>query len=57
MPERIRIMENEPQRSRGIRKLTVDNYAVFFFIENDSIIVTNVLYGASDIETRLKKDI
>lgn len=54
MPERRRILESEPERSRGLRKLRVDNYAVFYFIDEESVVVTNVLYGASDIESRLK---
>ena len=54
MPERIKLMESEPEKTRGLRKLIVDNYAVFFIIEDDAVIVTNVLYGASDIENRLR---
>ena len=54
MPERIKIMESEPEKTRGLRKLIVDNYAVFFFVIDDTVIVTNVLYGASDIENRLR---
>ena len=56
MPERIKLMESEPEKTRGLRKLIVDNYAVFFIIEDDTVIVTNVLYGASDIENRLRGD-
>ena len=54
MPERIKLMESEPERTRGLRRLNVDNYAVFFIIADDVVIVTNVLYGASDIENRLR---
>ncbi|MGN8764983.1 type II toxin-antitoxin system RelE/ParE family toxin [Hornefia butyriciproducens] len=54
MPERIKLMESEPERTRGLRGLIVDNYAVFFIIADDVVIVTNVLYGASDIENRLR---
>lgn len=54
MPERIKLMESEPEKTRGLRKLIVDNYAVFFIIEDDAVIVANVLYGASDIENRLR---
>ena len=54
MPERIKLMESEPERTRGLRRLIVDNYAVFFIIADDVVIVTNVLYGASDIESRLR---
>lgn len=54
MPEHIKLMESEPERTRGLRRLIVDNYAVFFIIADDVVIVTNVLYGASDIENRLR---
>ena len=54
MAERIRIMESEPERSKEMRRLLVDNYSVFFVIQGDKVIVTDVLYSASDIESRLK---
>ena len=48
MAERIRIMESEPERSKEMRRLLVDNYSVFFVIQGDKVIVTDVLYSASD---------
>ena len=54
MAERIRIMESEPERSKEMRRLLVDNYSVFFVIQGDKVIVKDVLYSASDIESRLK---
>ena len=54
MAERIRIMESEPERSKEMRRLLVDNYSVFFVIQGDKVIVTDELYSASDIESRLK---
>ncbi len=53
-PERFRIMDSEPEHSRGIRRMLVDNYSVFYVIKDDRVIVTDVLYSASDIEKRLK---
>lgn len=53
-PEKYRVLEFEPEYSRGIRRMTVDNYSVFYVIQNDNVIVFNVLYSASDIESRLK---
>ena len=55
MPERFRIMDSEPEHSNGIRRMLVDNYSVFYVIEEDSVIVTNVLYSASDIGKLLNK--
>ncbi len=54
LADRICIMESEPERSKEMRRLLVDNYSVFFVIQGDNVIVTDVLYSASDIESRLK---
>lgn len=53
-PERYRIMDSEPEHSMEIRRMLVDNYSVFYVIKEDRVIVTDVLYSASDIESRLK---
>lgn len=53
-PERCRIMDAEPGHSKGLRKLLVDHYIVFYLIRGDSVIVTDVLYSGSDIEQRLR---
>ena len=55
LPERIRVMDTEPEHSKGLRKMLIDNYSVFYVIKQDRVIVTNVLYSASDIESRLRK--
>ncbi len=54
LAERIHIMESVQERKREIRRLLVDNYSVFYVIQEDKVIVTNVLYSASDIERRLR---
>ena len=53
MPERFRVMDSEPEHSRGVRRMLVDNYSVFYIIEEDSVVVTDVLYTPSDIGRRL----
>ena len=54
LPERFKIMDSEPEHSRGIRRMLVDNYSVFYVIYKNEVIVTNVLYSASDISERLR---
>ena len=54
-PERLALFECEPEHSRGIHKMIVDNYVVCYVIDPGIVTVTNVLYGASDIHKRLKK--
>lgn len=53
-PERFRLLESEPEHSRDLRRMNVDHYAVFFVIRKSEVIVTDVLYGATDIEEKLR---
>jgi len=53
-PERFKIMDSEPEHTKEIRKMQVDNYSVFYVIKEDRVIVTDVLYSASDVSKRLK---
>lgn len=53
-PEKARLMESEKERAIGLRQLVVDNYSVFYVVENERVIVMRVLYSASDISIRLK---
>ena len=57
MPDRIRLLDSEPERSKGLRPLIVDNYTVFFVIKDDNIVnVARVLYSSSDISKRLTEE-
>ena len=55
MPERIKVMDSEPERSRGLRPLIVGNYTVFFVINADTVSIARVLYSASNISKRLSE--
>lgn len=44
-PERVRLMESEPERTMGLRQMAVDNYSVFYVIQDREVIVTRVLYS------------
>lgn len=55
-PERVRLMESEPERTMGLRQLAVDNYSAFYVIEDEKVIVTRVLYSASNIEKILRSN-
>jgi plasmid stabilization system protein ParE len=54
-PERVRIMESEPEHTMGLRQITIDNFSAFYVIEDHRVIVTRVLYSASDISKRLSE--
>lgn len=54
--ERIKLVESEPEQIMGLRQLVIDNYSVFYVIEDMDVIVTRVLYSAMDISRRLLED-
>ena len=56
-PERFRIMDSEPEKRMELRRMLVDNYSVFYTIRDERVIVTDVLYMASDIEARLRGEL
>jgi plasmid stabilization system protein ParE len=56
MPERIKIMDSEPESSKGLRALNVDNYSVFFVIKTQTVYIIKVLYSASDNNKRLSEE-
>ena len=51
-PERIKLMETEEERAMELRHYPL--FSVFFHIREERVIVTNVLYSASDISKRLR---
>lgn len=53
-PEKYVLVDFEPERSKGLHRVAVDHYSVFYFIEENQVVVTNVLYSASHIEYRLR---
>lgn len=55
-PERVKIMESDPEREMELRQLQVDNYSVFYVIQGENVIVVRVLYSASDIGKRLLEE-
>lgn len=56
-PERFKIIDSEPEKRMELRRILVNNYSVFYTIRDEKVIVTDVLYTASDIEARLRGEI
>lgn len=53
-PERFCVIEFKKTGLKNLRQMLVDNYSVFYTINDNKVIVTDVLYSASDIINRLK---
>ena len=52
MPERGAFLQNEPWRSRGLRRLIVDNFSIVYEIQENSgtVAVVAVLYSKRNID-------
>ena len=57
MPERFRVYDREPRRSRKLRVMPVDNYLVFYVPDHQvkTVTVLRVMYGGRDIDAQLRK--
>jgi len=58
MPERYPVYDRDPWKTRGFRRMTVDNYTVFYVADSNSSTVTAlaVIYAARDIDNVLKEN-
>lgn len=54
LPERCPLMDVEPERELGMRRLLVDNYSVIYVVRDETVTVLRVLYSASDLVSRLR---
>ena len=57
MPERFRVYDQEPWRSRNLRVMPVDNYLVFYNPnpQSKTVTVLRVMYGGRDVDAQLRK--
>lgn len=51
------IYNKEPWKSRGLHIVPVDNYCVFYIVNNGNMTVSimRVMYGGRDIDSQLDK--
>ena len=57
MPERYKEYEEEPWETLGLRKMPVDNYNVFYHVDNEQrrVTVLRILYNKRDAGEPLRK--
>lgn len=55
LPERYALVEWEPWKSRNTRKITVDNYVVYYRVADSTkeVIIIRIFYGGQDIKNIL----
>lgn len=59
LPERYAAVDWEPWVSTGMRRLPVDNYVVYYLVEQDKYLVSvvRIFYGGRDIENIVKENL
>ncbi len=55
MPARFPVPQFAPCEEFKLHRMLVDSYSVFFLIEEETVIVTDVLYSRSDLTVRLSE--
>jgi toxin ParE1/3/4 len=55
MPERYPIYQEEPWKSRGLRRINIENYSGFYLVKEKSVQVIRILYSGRDIANILKQ--
>lgn len=57
MPERFRVYDKDPWRSRNLHIMPVDNYLVFYIPNHEEYVVTiiRVMYGGRDVDRQLNQ--
>ena len=54
-PERVALTEEEPWRSEGIHQLIVENFFIYFWIDDKVVRITAVVYQKRDQRRQLRK--
>lgn len=53
LPKRCRIFSRKLYRGRDLRRLLVDNYSIYYYIDDTDVVITNVLYSHSLLRNHL----
>lgn len=58
MPERCPLLANEPWHSRGLRRLTIDNYSAIYEIDAsvNRVSVVAIVYSKRNIDNVLRQE-
>ena len=55
LPKRYPVVQDEPWKSRKVRKMTIDNYTVFYFLNDaaSTVTVIRVFYSRRNIKDNI----
>ena len=56
-PERYHLLDSEPERTLGMRRMLVDSYSVIYTVNEPDVTVLRVFFSASDWTEKLRRGI
>ncbi len=54
MPARYPVYQEEPWKSRGLRRINIGNYSGFYLVTDNAVQVIRIVYGGRDISIILE---
>ena len=54
-PEMYALYQEEPWKSRGLRRINIGNYCGFYIVAEKHVQVIRIFYGGMDIDSRLNR--
>jgi len=55
MPDRYSVYQEEPWKSRGLRRINIGNYSGFYLVGKNTVQVIRIVYSGRDIGSILKE--
>ena len=55
MPQRYPLYQEEPWKSRELRRINMGNYSGFYLIDKETVQVVRIVYGGRDLNTILRE--
>ena len=55
MPKRFKVYDEEPFKSRGLRYYNVDNFEIFYLVnqETNTVFIVRIIYGGRDVKKQI----
>ena len=55
MPRRYPLYQEEPWKTRGLRRINIGNYSGFYLVVENTVRVIRIMYGGRDIGSIIKE--
>jgi toxin ParE1/3/4 len=55
MPNRYPVYQEEPWKSRGLRRINIENFSGFYFVTENTVQVIRIMYSRRDISNVLSE--